>query len=700
MKLIYFTFITFIFFFYAHGKLNIDIFQKLVNIDIEYINVYKNDIEKKYMKKPDSLIYEHVSKYINLKNNYVEIVIKGKLKNVQDKLAESFLFLMPYHEAYQGTNLYVLDEKGNILKHNILKDTKDIEEMNMDSFNHHVDISNFNIKVYEIILSRKLKLEESVLVELSYTLGQPYFPYPLDIDFIDKQNVLFYLSSKILLPYKVEKYERIDITLCEDCHIVNLDDTCFLKDLKKINEKNYIVEYEHNIESFNLGNKILLYFVCDYNLGYFEKVIKNINISSLGYIYEKEEYFLKNNAAKINKFDRYVLSDYESRYTSSGGSTTESINGSDNMEFINMKTKNDTVNNIPIKNISNPNFPTNKTQNHNSIIYSLQSNISYNIYDYNYFDDLGKIYLIRGEEIYDDKKKKNILKFDVKPRYPLLGGWKFHFFNTFYHYSNLYKIKNKRNVYAYKVDISPTIKSFYIKQLNINICLPSYSHDILINNDNLKNNLHVQTTKKKEWIDFFSERNVVQLHIHKFFPSSDEKYMNNFLVMYNLPITHIFIKPLILIIITFFIILLSFIIKHISFNFNTVNENEIEKEKIDQQLFYEKSKELYENLSFISDKLIQSVNCLKGKKKKENSEILTKLEEKWTYDFIIYTKEFYRLFEYSDKKYELQDYVDKCFNYHAVVKNFFQAQIIHNLNVNLNEIAKAEKDLLLLLKYN
>ncbi|KYO03232.1 putative dolichyl-diphosphooligosaccharide--protein glycosyltransferase subunit 1, partial [Plasmodium gaboni] len=134
--------------------------------------------------------------------------------------------------------------------------------------------------------------------------------------------------------------------------------------------------------------------------------------------------------------------------------------------------------------------------------------------------------------------------------------------------------------------------------------------------------------------------------------------------------------------------------------FNTVNENEIEKEKIQQQLFHEKSKELYENLSYISDKLIQSVNCLNGKEKKENSEILTQLEEKWTYDFIIYTKEFYRLFEYSDKKYELQEYVDKCFNYHAVVKQFFEAQKSNNLNVNLNEIAKAEKDLLLLLKYN
>ncbi|SOV73920.1 dolichyl-diphosphooligosaccharide--protein glycosyltransferase subunit 1, putative [Plasmodium sp. gorilla clade G3] len=700
MKLIYVTFITFVFFIYVHGKLNIDIFQKLVNIDIEYINVYKNDIEKKYMKKLDSLIFEHVSKYINLKNNYVEIVIKGKLKNVQDTLGESFLFLLPYHEAYQGTNLYALDEEGNILKHNILKDTKDIEEMNIDSFNYDVDISNFNIKVYEIILSRKLKLEENVLVELSYTLGQPYFPYPLDIDFIDKQNVLFYISSKILLPYEVEKYERIHIKLCEDCHIVNLDDAYFLKDIKKINDKNYIIEYQHNIKSFDLGNKVLLYFMCDYNLGYFEKVIKNINISSVGYIYEKEEYFLKNNSAKINKFDRYILSDYESRYTSPGGSITGTINSTDNIGFINVEKKNDIVNNIPIKNISNSKFPTNKTYNHNSIIYSLESKINYNIYDYNYFDDLGKIYLIRGEEIYDDEKKKNILKFDVKPRYPLLGGWKFHFFNTFYHYSNLYKMKNKSNGYAYKVDISPTIKSFYIKQLNINICLPSYSHDILINKNNLKNNLHVQTTKKKEWIDLFSERNVVQLQIDKFFPYTDEKYMNNFLVMYNLPITHIFIKPLILIIITFFLVLLSFIIKHISFNFNTVNENQIEKEKIDQQLFYEKSKELYENLSYISDKLIQSVNCLKGKEKKENSEILTKLEEKWTYDFIIYTKEFYRLFEYSDKKYELQDYVDKCFNYHAVVKKFFEAQIIHNLNVNLNEIAKAEKDLLLLLKYN
>ncbi|SOV10861.1 dolichyl-diphosphooligosaccharide--protein glycosyltransferase subunit 1, putative [Plasmodium gaboni] len=705
MKIIYIIFITFVFIIYVYGKLNIDIFKNLVNIDIEYINFYKNDIRKKYMRNGNSLIYEHVSKYINLKNNYVEVIIKGELKNVQDTLEESFLFLLPYHEAYQATNLHVVDEKGNILQHNILKDTIDIEEINIDSFNHDVDISNFNIKVYEILLNTKLKLEEHVVIELSYTLGQPYHPYPLDINLMEKQNVLFYLSSKILLPYQVEKYEQIDIKLCDNCDIVNLDDACFLKDLKKINDKNYIIKYQHNIEPFNLGDKILLYFVCDYNLGYFEKVIKNINISSLGYIYEKEEYFLKNNAAKINKFDRYVLSDYESKYTSSAGATTGNINGATNMGFINIENKNDTFNNISNINISNvniskTNMPTDKTHNQNSIIYSLESKINYNIYDYNYFDDLGKIYLIRGEEIYDDEKKKNILKFDVKPRYPLLGGWKFHFFNTFYHYSNLYKMKNKRNAYAYKVDISPTIKSFYIKQLNINISLPSYSHDIFINKDNLKNNLHIQTTKKKEWIDFFSERNVLELQIHKFFPSSDEKYMNNFLVTYNLPMTHIFIKPLILIIITFFIILLIFIMKKISFNFNTVNENEIEKEKIQQQLFHEKSKELYENLSYISDKLIQSVNCLNGKEKKENSEILTQLEEKWTYDFIIYTKEFYRLFEYSDKKYELQEYVDKCFNYHAVVKQFFEAQKSNNLNVNLNEIAKAEKDLLLLLKYN
>lgn len=101
--------------------------------------------------------------------------------------------------------MYALDDEGNVLKHNILKDTKDIEEMNIDPFNDDVDLSHFNLRVYEIILSRKLKLEENVLVKLSYTLGQPYFPYPLEIDFINKQNVLFYLSSKILLPYQVEK---------------------------------------------------------------------------------------------------------------------------------------------------------------------------------------------------------------------------------------------------------------------------------------------------------------------------------------------------------------------------------------------------------------------------------------------------------------------------------------------------------------
>ncbi|SBT34933.1 dolichyl-diphosphooligosaccharide--protein glycosyltransferase subunit 1, putative [Plasmodium ovale wallikeri] len=505
----------------------------------------------------------------------------------------------------QATTLHVKDGDMQELSYRALNKTKDIDKLYIDEFNYDYDIESFEVKVYEIYLSKKLEKGEKVFLEISYALGQPYYPFPVDINLVEKQNVLFYFSSKILLPYSVEQGEEIKISLCKNCTIVQIEDSNFLKGLEKISNDTYVKKNKKekdNLTSFSLGTKVLFYFILDNNLGYFEKVIKDIKISQLGFIYEKEEYILKNNSAKINKFDRYLLSDYENKYTSEDVVTT----------------------------------------NESSIIYTMQSKLSYDIFEYNYFDDIGKIYLIRGDEFYDKKKKKYIVKFDLKPRYPLLGGWKIHFFNSFYHYSNLFKIKNKKNYYAYKIDIAPSIKSFYIKELNIKISLPPYSKSVSLSNS--YNNVHIDMSKKKEWLDFFSFRNVIEIQLQNFLPQFEEDNYENFFVI-----------------------------------FNTERENLAEKEENEHRAFSRKCKELYDNLSFISDNLIKLLSNASPKEKEERKEEFLKAEEKWIYDFIYLTKEFYRNFENTKNKKTLQDYVNKCFNYHSVIKNCFEAQLHNDL---------------------
>ncbi|SCL98316.1 dolichyl-diphosphooligosaccharide--protein glycosyltransferase subunit 1, putative [Plasmodium chabaudi chabaudi] len=665
--------------FFANGELYLYLFKKLINFDIEYINTYKNQIREEYVANYDTVVYEYINKNVFLKNNYVEINIKGAIKNISTTLVDKITFLLPYHEAFQGTNLQVKDDEHNELHYKVLRNVNDIDKISIDKFNNDYDIELFNVKIFEIYLNKKLKENEKLSIKLSYILGQPYFPFPIDINLNEKQNVLFYISSQILLPYNVEKEEKIIIHICENCLLKEFDDVNYMNWFEKVDTNMYVHTKKYDIRNeensnklnndnrFSLGNKVLFYFTSDYNLGYFEKVVKDIKISQLGYIYEKEEYILKNNSAKINKFDRYLLSDYENKYTLEEDSEENSQK-----------------------------MHTNK--NYSSIIYSMQSKINYNIFEYNYFDELGKIYLIRAGEFYDTHTKKNIIKFDLKPRYPILGGWKTHFCNSYYHSSNLFKVKNKKNYYAYKADISPSIKSFYIKDLYINIYLPPYSSGISINNNNL-NGMSVKNGKTKDWLDLISHRNTIQIQIQKTFPQHEENNYKNFIVMYELKFFNIFLKPLIIILITFIVILLFYFINGLSFSFSG-NEDNLKKEAQERKFFAKKCKELYENLSHISDNLIQSLNNVNPQERTKMKEKFLKEEEKWTHDFIYFTKEFSRNFENTSRKGMLKNYINKCFNYHSVVKKCFEAQLYNNLNGNLNELAEVEKELVILLKYN
>ncbi|CAA9987949.1 dolichyl-diphosphooligosaccharide--protein glycosyltransferase subunit 1, putative [Plasmodium knowlesi strain H] len=678
----------------AAGKLNMNLFSNLVDIDKQFLQVHTNELIAKYMDDEDYIVYEHITKNMHLKKNYVEVIIQGDLKNKGDKCVDSFVFLLPYHEAFQASTLRVRDQNQSELRYQVLQEPRhDAREIQVDTFNEDYDLEQFQVKAYRVTLKRRLHKDEKVSLHFGYVLGQPYFPFPVDISPEEGQKVMFYLSSKILLPYEVEEKEELKIFLCKNCSIVRIEDDNFLRSFVKVNDDTYVCEKtegrtvgelprgveetfrddqkefvakESKLGPFMLGQKVLFYFRSNNHLGYFEQVTKDIKLSQLGFVYEREEYILRNDAGRIHTFDRYLLSDYENRHTSE-----EKGNGTDT--------------------------DTDTDDQSTTIIYSMKSKINYDIYDYEYFDDLGKIYLIQAEEIFDRKKRKSHIQFDLRPRYPLLGGWRAHFFNAFYHESNLYRIKNKENYYAYRIDISPSIKSFFIKQLKVRISLPPFSDDVaVVSRDDRVN---VQTSKQKGWLDLFSFRNVVEIQIEKFFPPMDENYYQDFLVMYKYKFFNLFWKPLLVILITFAAILLLCFLRELPFNFNTEKENADKKEIEERAIFLEKCKELYENLSYISDQLIQSISNLTPEEKINQKVQLLEAEDKWTYDFIYFTKEFYTNFESSSRNESLQNYMDKCFNYHAIVKKYFEAQLLNDLNSNLNEVAQAEKELLLLLKY-
>ncbi|VWU51214.1 dolichyl-diphosphooligosaccharide--protein glycosyltransferase subunit 1, putative [Hepatocystis sp. ex Piliocolobus tephrosceles] len=673
MKILYNFVLYSLLFVFTKGELDIQLFQILVDKDIEYLNIYKNKIKENYMQNNENnLVYEHIHKNIYLKDNHVQIVITACLKSLNiGQFINTFTFLLPYHEAFQATNLHVKDDNnGHELNYKILTKTTDIDKLNINNFNYEFNLLQFQPKIYEIKLNKKLSYLDKTNLTFTYMLGQPYFAFPNNIDFSERQRVLYYCSSNILVPYKIEKDAEVIVNLdflCKECAIVNITSSSyfFLNGFKKINNKTYVsIKKENMNQTFSLGKKSLFYFILDHNLGFFENVTKNIKISQLGYIYEKEEYYLKNNAAKINKFDRYLLSNYEHDHTL--------------MEY------------VPNSSMSN-------------VIYSMKSEIKYNIYDYNYFDNLGKIYLIKAKEFYNNEENSFFLIFDLKPRYPLLGGWKTHFYNFFYHNSNIYKHKNQKNYYSYQIDLLPSIKSFYIKKLTINIYLPPYTTKFSINSPPQNSHINIQTTTKKDWLDYFSFRNVIQIKIYNLFPQFEEDYYKNMFVSYEINFYSIIWKPILLILFFFILTLLICFIKKLSFNLNTMKENLIEQTTVEKKKFMKACNQLYNNLSDISDNLIEYAYNLNPQEKVKLKEKLLKAEEKWTDDFIYLTKEFYHNFENKIQKELLQTYIDKCYKYHFVVKHCFDQMLNNSLNVNINEITQAKKKLAsfsILLFYN
>lgn len=101
MKLIRCVLLTAIVTWCAAGKLKQSLFSNLVSIDMQFLSAHRNELIAKYVGDEDCMVYEQITKDMHLRRNYVEVIIRGDLKNRGDKSVDSFVFLLPYHEAFQ-----------------------------------------------------------------------------------------------------------------------------------------------------------------------------------------------------------------------------------------------------------------------------------------------------------------------------------------------------------------------------------------------------------------------------------------------------------------------------------------------------------------------------------------------------------------------------------------------------------------------
>lgn len=646
-------------------------FSDIIDLEKKYIHLNQNELKQKYVKNYDSLVFTHIMKEFHMEKNHVRVLIKGEIKNVSSTSVGAFTFFLPYHEAYQMSSFQIKDHEAKSLNYQIFNSVKDINEIRVDSFQQQWNINDFKTQVIEILLHENLKKEETKNIKISYFLHHAYIPFPSEVSSIDHQNVLFYFTSAILLGYPAETLQVL-INMCDDCMIVQMKDAEFMKEFRQINVNTYLYEIKDRVRSFSLGNKVFFYFTLVSPLGYFEKVHKEVYISQLGMIYEKEEYFLINNASRIRHFDRYMLSNMERKYND-----MEEKNIKEKEEKEEDKIKRDLI----------------KT----TVIYGVRSEIDYDIYEFNFYDNLGKIYLVNRKKIYDKERKKTSFVFELKPRYPLLGSWNAHFFNSFHHYHNLFKVKNN-HYFAYKIDIAPSIKSFFIKNLQITIILPLYSKNIAMNK---KFPLEIQMENRKEWLDIKSSRKVIHLTLRNFFPYEDSNKYQNYYVTYYLPWGSFLLRPIYIILIFFILFLIIFLFfwtKRSSFKFDTCKEKLIHEEKEERNEFVTHGKELYEQLLLISEKLFGSI--------KENIHYsgnvihdMKHLEENWTFDFIYYVNKFQKQMKHMVNRKLKQNFIDQCNNYHVAVKNTYN-RILKNKPYDLNEIKDAERNILQLLYYN
>lgn len=272
-----------------------------------------------------------------------------------------------------------------------------------------------------------------------------------------------------------------------------------------------------NGETVDLSHRTFVHFQSQANCIVIEKMVRNIEVSSWGFIYVEDHYDLIHTGAKLTgEFSRLA-------YTTS-----------------------------PDPNAANM-FEIELPANANKIYYK---------------DVIGNI----STSSYQKIRSKTIL--NIIPRFPLLGGWNVQFFIGYYLPSKSYvSIGTDGSIKRLKIPLVDKFsQDFVLRNLDMNVVLPEHTSRIKLTSKN-KKLVNVTTGSKHfAYLDVFG-RPVLKFQASNLI----DTHAVNFEVIYHLNDLTLWMKPILLFLYFFGLNLVLMLVYKIDFNFKKTNSDFVDK---------------------------------------------------------------------------------------------------------------------------
>ncbi|KAF8821480.1 ribophorin i protein [Cardiosporidium cionae] len=546
------------------------------------------------------LQFVSVKRKMQVMSNYVKVNVALQLMNVLtaqsvypeneglaiDGSIRSFHLLFPAHEAVQIGGLRVSSAPQSDALQVILETLTPMKST--------APLNTLPPTRYGVVLKMPLKPQDVVSLDISYTLGRPFLPWPEKIDVSDRQFVKLSLYSIWLSPYAAKE----EMTTIELMHDILVSKTHFealeKQGLHPSADKKWSTGTLKKIQANTVGKPLKFYFEHEHALPFLFAAEKRVDVSYWGNVHFHEYYYLHNEAAAVKgEFSRL---DYW------------------------RKTNDIMHSNMPL-------LPS-------SFVTRLVALFPLFVRNFEYFDELGNI--STSKIVIKTKGREKCTSFTMTPRFPVVGGW-----NTFWQlqYNLPAESALRQDTVSHStvltIPFSPGYSGLYIEDYHFSVVLPNGAHNIHIESPiPLDSN---ETSIAWSWFDIFQGRPMLHLYKHGMLLPASEILKAKIIISYDTN-SSVFLQPFTLVLLFLIPLLVYLFLGRLKMRICTVKEGEQMDIQEVKNILMKALLEQLENLMHYhlkySESILNSVNLNKdlieeivSKWQKESADVRKKIED-------------------------------------------------------------------------
>eukprot|EP00397_Hematodinium_sp_SG-2012_P023972 GEMP01024951.1.p1 GENE.GEMP01024951.1~~GEMP01024951.1.p1 ORF type:complete len:616 (+),score=130.34 GEMP01024951.1:193-1848(+) len=357
-----------------------------------------------------------------------------------------------------------------------------------------------NIATYRVAGQQGIAPGESLRVTISALIGNPYSPSPKTKTLFAQQFMKFSDSLRICSPYKVKD----QITLIKTADVSQDMQASPVKVVPKTavpetsSDVGGALAYGpfNNVEPFSTAERFSLLVSNDNHCAYFTKIQRDIEVSHWGNVAVVERFELKHGGAALEgDFNRVP---FMWRNQASG-------------KFV------------------------------QTALTELKAILPRSARQIDYRDFIGNI-----SSSWARKDSAGFVSVELKPRYPIVGGWKAHW-ELWYNLplkNVLHRDADKPDHYVLNVSFAHPFAGMYAQKIETRVMLPEGAHSIQMLAPRQPD---TQITRAWSWMDYTSEgRPVLEFTVNNFIIPERFQLNHKFQVMYVFSSMHMVREPLFL----------------------------------------------------------------------------------------------------------------------------------------------------------